>query len=231
MATVSDGVAAFTNLADDTAQKISLSVHQPSLTSPTSNNIVVSPAAAYQLAIHTQPSSTATAGQAFTVQPVIYEEDRFGNLERADNSTVVTAALEKGTGPLQGTSTATVSNGVATFTNLADDTAETISLAFTSPSLTSTTSDNIVVSPAAVSQLVIHSQPSSTATAGQAFAVQPVIYEEDRFSNLETVDNSTVISAAVESGAGPLQGTPTATSSGAWRPSRTWRTTRPRRSR
>ena len=66
-------------------------------------SIVVIAAAAYQLVIHTQPSSTATAGQAFATQPVIYEEDRFGNLETADNSTVVTAALESGTGPLQGT--------------------------------------------------------------------------------------------------------------------------------
>ena len=63
---------------------------------------------------------------------MIYEEDHFGNLETGDNTTVVTAALESGTGPLQGTPAATVSGGVATFTNLADDTAETISLKFTS---------------------------------------------------------------------------------------------------
>ncbi len=62
----------------------------------------------------------------------------------------------------------TVSGGVATFTNLADNKAETISLNFTSGSLTNATSNTIVVSPAAASQLVIHTQPSSTATAGVA---------------------------------------------------------------
>ena len=41
-----------------------------------------------------------------------------------------------------------MSGGVATFTNLADNTAETISLKFTSGTLASTTSNNIVVSAA-----------------------------------------------------------------------------------
>ena len=101
----------------------------------------VSPAAASQLVIHTQPSATATAGQAFATQPVIDEEDQFGNLETGDNSTVVTARSQSGTGPLQGTTTVTVSGGVATFTNLADNKAETISLDFTSGGLTNATSN------------------------------------------------------------------------------------------
>ncbi len=99
-----------------------------------------------QLVIHTQPSATATAGQAFATQPVIYEEDQYGNLETGDNSTKVTASLRTGTGPLQGTTTVTVSGGVATFTNLADDTAETIILLFTSPALAKATSNPITIS-------------------------------------------------------------------------------------
>jgi hypothetical protein len=77
---------------------------------------------------------------------VIYEEDSFGNVETGDNSRSVTAALASGTGPLQGTTTVVVSGGVATFTNLADSKAETIALKFTSGTLTSATSNNIVVS-------------------------------------------------------------------------------------
>ena len=60
----------------------------------------------------------------------------YGNLETGDNSSVVTVALNSGTGPLQGTATVTMSGGVAAFTNLADNKAETISLQFTSGSLT-----------------------------------------------------------------------------------------------
>ena len=168
--TVSGGIATFTDLSDDTAETISLQfTSSPVLTAATSNNIVVSPAAASQLVIHTQPSATATAGAAFGTQPVVYVEDQYGNLETGDNTTQVTAALDTGSGPLLGTTTVTASGGIATFTDLADDTAETISLQFTSsPVLTAATSNNIVISPAAASQLVINTQPSPTATAGVA---------------------------------------------------------------
>ena len=66
----------------------------------------------------------------------------------ADSSTVVTAALESGSGSLLGTTTVTVSGGVATFTGLADDTAESIALLFTSGSLTPGISGTVVVNPA-----------------------------------------------------------------------------------
>ena len=208
------GVAAFTNLADDKAETIALDFTSGSLTEATSNDIVVSPAPASKLVIQTHPSATATAGQAFGAQPVIDEEDQYGNLETADNSTVVTATLHTGTGPLHGTTSVTLSGGVAKFTNLADNKAETIALKFTSGTLTEATTNDIVVSPASASKLVIQTQPSSTAIAGQAFATQPVIDEEDQYGNLETGDNSTVVTATLASSAGPLQGTTTVTLSG-----------------
>ena len=90
-----------------------------------------------------RPRPPRLAGQPFTTtaQPiVVYEEDQFGNLETGDNSTVVTVALGSGSGPLTGTFTATVVGGVATFTNLGDNTAETITLTFSSGNLTPATS-------------------------------------------------------------------------------------------
>ncbi len=214
-ATTSSGVATFSNLKIDMAGSYTLSATDGTLT-PTgaSDSFTISPATASQLVIHTQPSATATAGQAFGTPVVVYEEDQFGNLETGDNSTVVTATLESGTAPLQGTTTVAVSGGVATFMNLADNKAETISLSFTSGSLTNATSNNIVVSPATASKLVIHTQPSATATAGQAFGTSVVVYEEDQFGNLETTDNSTMVTATLHSGAGPLQGTTTVTVAG-----------------
>jgi len=213
-ATVAGGVATFAGLADNKAETLSLKFTGGGLTSLPTNSIVVSPAAASQLVIHTQPSPTAAAGQRFATQPVIYEEDQFGDLETGDNSTVVTAVLSSGTGPLQGTAAIAVSGGVATFTNLADNKAGSISLGFTGAGLSTATSTKMVVSPASASQLVIHTQPSSTATAGQAFGAQPVIYEEDQYGNLETGDNSTVVTAALSSGTGPLQGPTAVTVSG-----------------
>jgi hypothetical protein len=204
---VSKGVATFSNLLDNTAETITLKFTSGSLTAATSGSIVVNPAPATKLVMGTPPSATATAGVAFTTQPVIYEEDPFGNVETTDSSTTVTAGLNTGSGPLQGTTLVAVSQGVATFTNLADNTAETITLKFTSGSLTPATSSSILVSPAAASKLVVTTQPSTTATAGVAFATQPVVKEEDPFGNVITSDSTHTVTAARGShGTAALQG-------------------------
>ncbi len=124
------------------------------------HSLTITQPPASQWVIQTEPSTSATAGQAFATEPVVYEEDQFGNLITSDNSSVVTATLGSGSGPLQGTVTATVVAGVATFTNLADDKAETITLAFSGDKLAPATSTSIVVNPAAASQLVVTQQPS-----------------------------------------------------------------------
>src|SRR5439155_22268240 len=74
---------------------------------------------ASRLAIQTQPSASAVAGTAFAQQPAIRIEDSSGNLITSDSSTVVSAAIASGTDALQGTTTATAVNGLATFANLA----------------------------------------------------------------------------------------------------------------
>ncbi len=107
--------------------------------------------------IQTQPSPTATTGQPFPTQPVIYEEDQYGNVETGDNTTQVTASLRVGTGPLLGTTTVTVARGIATFTNLADNTAETIILVFTGPGLAKATSSSITITDPPKAQVTIAS--------------------------------------------------------------------------
>jgi hypothetical protein len=208
---VADGIATFTGLGDNTPETISLKFSGGGLTTPTSSSIIISPAAAYKLVIQTQPAQAATAGQAFATHPAVWEEDQYGDLETGDNSTVVTAFLGSGTGPLGGTLGATVVGGIATFSTLTDNTAETITLKFTGGGLTSDASLPTIVSPAAASRLVIQTEPSSTATAGAAFSTQPVVEEEDQYGNLEVGDSTTLITALLASGAGPLKGTVTAT--------------------
>ncbi len=208
---VVDGVATFSDVVlDQAGSGYQLRITGGNLTPATTGSIRVTPAAAYQLAVTTQPSTTATAGQAFAVQPVVAEEDRFGNVVTGDSSSQVSATLATGVGPLQGTVTANFVRGIATFTNLADNTAETISLEFTSGNLQGH-SDSIVVAPGPVAALVLDLAPPSTAVAGQAFTAQPVIYEEDRYGNVLTGDNRTVVTAAIGQGAGPLLGTAQAT--------------------
>src|SRR5207247_4649994 len=122
-----------------------------------------------------------------------------------DNSAVLTAARNAGSGSLQGTASRAAANGIVTFTNLSYTVAETMNLSFSSAGLTGATSSNVVVSAAAASRLTIQTQPSSTATAGVAFAQQPVVRIEDAFGNLRSSDNSTIVTAARGAGTGTLQ--------------------------
>ena len=144
------GVATFNNLFLNTAGSYTLQASDasPVLTSAASNSFVVSAAAASQLVITQQPSATATAGVNFATQPVVKEEDQFGNVITTDSTHTVTVATgNHGTGTLQGsTLTVTLSNGVATFSGLSYNVAETMNLAFTTNAggFTATSTDVVV---------------------------------------------------------------------------------------
>ena len=57
-------------------------------------------------------------------------EDTYGNLINTDSSTVVSATRDAGTAVLQGTTSALAVNGVATFSSLSYNKAETITIDF-----------------------------------------------------------------------------------------------------
>jgi hypothetical protein len=158
------------------------------VTTGTSFSLTNTPAPATQLVIHTQPSGTATAGSAFSTQPAVYVEDQYGNLETGDYTTQVTVSLRVGTGPLLGTTTVTLSAGVATFGNLEDNKAETIILLFTAPALVKAQSNSITVNPAAASRLSV-SAPA-TATAGRPFTITVTAF--DPYNNVATGYRGTV---------------------------------------
>ena len=139
-------------------------------------SLTVDPASASQLVIDIQPAGPAVVGQPFATQPVVYLEDPYHNLETGDNTTTVTAGLAVGSGPLLGSTTVTVSGGIATFAGLADASAESLKLAFTGGALTQAVSNLITVSPAATTTSVTTSGSPSvfgqsvtfTATVGAA---------------------------------------------------------------
>ncbi len=147
-----------------------------------------------ELEIHTEPSASVTAGQVFATEPVIYVEDQNGNLLTGDNTTQVTALLRVGAGPLLGTTTVTVSGGIATFANLADDKAGTIILLFTAPTVSDATSSTITVNPAAATRLSI-SAPA-TAAAGSPFTV--TVTALDPYNNVATGFQGTVYFASTD---------------------------------
>ena len=201
------GVVTFSNLTLDAAGGYTLKASDTTdnLTSAASNSFTISPAAASQIVLTTQPIN-GTAGMALS-SVVLSIEDQFGNVESGDGSSVSIAA--SGPGALTGTSTTSVTavKGVATFSNLTLDTAGgyTLKASDTTDSLTSAASNSFTISSAAATQLVFSTQPSD-GTAG--VALSPVVLSiEDQFGNVESGDGSSVSISA--SGPGALTGTST----------------------
>ena len=106
------GVATFTNLVITGAGAFTLTFTPASLTAVTSSTLTI---VAAKVAI-TRASIGTTHHSAFTTQPQITIQDSSNNTVTS-SSAVVTATVSAG-GTLVGTTTATASSGVATFTNL-----------------------------------------------------------------------------------------------------------------
>ncbi len=166
---------------------------------------ISSTSAATELVMHVEPSANATAGAPFNPAPVIWETDSSGNLQTNDNSTVVTASVIGGGGQLQGTISVTVSGGIATFSNLFDDKAGTITLAFTSSTGSTVTSSPIHVAPGAAAQVIVKHPPIHI-VAGIAFPLEVDVL--DAYQNLATSFNGSV-TLSVATGPGSLTGSVT----------------------
>src|SRR5439155_11489203 len=113
-------------------------------------------------------------------------------------SKIVSLALSSGSGSLQGTTNldlgTAAGNGVASWLDLEIDSAGTNKqLTATASGCSNGVSTVFSVGAAAASRLTIQTQPTPTATAGAAFAQQPVVRVEDQFGNLRTADNSTIV--------------------------------------
>ena len=206
--TATNGVVTFTNLSYQLAETITIDFTATTLDVDTSTGIAVGAAAASQLVVQTQPSAVATAGAPFAQQPAILIADQFGNLCVTNNSTVVTAARNAGSGTLQGGLNVTASSGVATFVNLSHNVATTISVDFNSGILTNTTSGSIAINAAGVAKLAFVTQPGA-ATVGSIFGTQPALVTQDTFGNnsVAGLANGLNVSLALSSGFGALLGT------------------------
>ncbi|HYV31763.1 MAG TPA: hypothetical protein VEO53_11750, partial [Candidatus Binatia bacterium] len=142
----------------------------PSIASATEGPFQVLAGAPNKLTLSISPPTAATAGVVFAPQPAIRVEDAAGNLVRTDNGRSITATRGVGSSTLQGSLTATTVNGLATFTNVAYNMAETITINFTANGLTSATSGNVLVSPTTVTQLAFNFQPGGISRTGSRLA-------------------------------------------------------------
>jgi hypothetical protein len=218
--TAASGIVTFTDLAHNVATNITILFSAPGVTNATSSSIAVTANVATTLAFAVQPGN-ATAGSIFGTQPVVTTQDSYGN-----NSTVglakslnIDLSLNPGTGPLQGTLTAdigtTTGNGRVAFTDLRIDAAGAgQQLKVTANGFVTGNSSVFTVNAGAATQLLIGTQPSSSAQAGVIFPQQPAIFVLDIFGNLRTSDNTTVVTVARSAGTDVLLGTKTATAKG-----------------
>ena len=208
--TNASGVATFTNLSITGSGSFTLMFTASSVISPNSSAITVTaPATAAKLAMSTQPPTSVNSGATFTAAARL--QDASGN-NISQSGVSVTIAVASGSGTLGGTKTVTTNaTGIATFSTLTITGSGAHTLTVTSGSLTAATSNSITVNtPPPATNLGITTQPSTSATSGQAFARQPVIQLRDA-SNAAVSQSGVVVTAAIATGGGTLGGTATAT--------------------
>ena len=117
-ATAIDGVATFSGLTlTKAAAGYTLGVSSSGLSSATSSAITVTPAAATQVVITSEPPASVVVNASFGLIAAI--EDAYGNVETSSSSTVK-VALDNNPGgaKLGGTLSVKASKGVATFSGL-----------------------------------------------------------------------------------------------------------------
>jgi streptogramin lyase len=164
------------------------------------------------LAVTSQPPGTLSAGAGFglTVSDV-YDS---GVVDQSGTGSVaITLASNPGSTALGGTLTATLANGVATFSGLTLTKAGNgYSVSATSDGLASASSNTFNVTAAAPSQLAIIAQPPGSITQGNGISFQVGAF--DQFGNLATSFSGTVtIALASGPGGSTLGGSLTATAS------------------
>jgi hypothetical protein len=177
----------------------------PSGTTSLSNTVTISDAAGdHSSATRVTPLGTAVATSlAFTQEPpngetgvalsppvTVAVRDQFGNTFTGDSSSTVTLTLHGGTFSGGGTTaTATVSSGVATFSNLVISAAGTYTLGASDTSLTGATSTSFAIQ--APTKLAFTQQPPN-GTDGVPLSPPVSVTVEDASGSTVTGDSSTV---------------------------------------
>lgn len=150
-------------------------------------------------------STPTTARAATAIAPGIVL-----SVEPASFSGSITAAIDSGTGTLQGTTSVQASRGSATFSDLRIAGVGRFVLRFSASSAPDARSGPILVSPDSGSRLAVRTPLSQNVVSGTTFASQPVI--EVRSPNGTVLTYPVVVQATLVRGNGVLTGSTTATS-------------------
>jgi dUTPase len=215
--TLNNGVATFTGLTivpPGTGYTLQA-------TSPTSKNLGpatavldVTHGAATKLVVTSAVSATVTAGNPFGL--AIAAEDPYGNVDTSYSGSITVGLTNPGGATLGGTTIATMSKGVVTFSGLTMTQAslgyilQVVSGGLAPPPSAPLTFD---VTAAAPSRLAVTTQPPVTIAAGATFGLTVAV--EDQYGNVATGSTGTIAVAATSiQSEGNLFGPVTATVSG-----------------
>lgn len=179
-----NGIATFSDLALDRADTFTLTASDGNLSSVTTSSFAITYAGP-TLVFVAEPGN-ATAGSKI---PAIHisPENTSGN-PLTTNKSKINLLLTSG-GKLQGTTTASVKNGVAVFSNLSIQKAGTYTLTATDPTFASAISTTFTISAAAAAKMSFAPTPSGI-THATPFNVSVNLF--DRYGNLATNNASTV---------------------------------------
>ncbi|MEN9962275.1 MAG: hypothetical protein RIS66_688, partial [Actinomycetota bacterium] len=142
-------------------------------------------------------------GSPLTRAAVLELQDMDGNIATSDNTTVVTAVVTSGVGGSLTQATATANQGVVTFTNLVLTGTPGVTYKLT---FTGVIGGSSVAAPESDGLTPVHAVPAKVTTrggnvvgalSGQDLASQPSLYVRDRFNNIATSDNTTVVTASI----------------------------------
>src|SRR5262249_7706860 len=212
--TAQGGVGTFSNLAiSASGTGYTLTATSGNLAGVTSVVFNVTPAGTH-LFFSQQPSN-AVAGAAISPAVVVEVLDASNKVVTTDNSDKITLVLgaNPGGGTLSGTTSVTVSSGVATFSNLSiNKTGAGYTLVVSSGNLTGATSAAFNIVPGAANHLGFVQQPSNT-VAGSAISPAVTVQVLDANNNLVNTDQTDTVSVAIgtNSGGGSLSGTSSVT--------------------
>lgn len=207
----SQGVASFSDLTlTRAASGYTLQVSRDGLSGATSSAITVTPAAPAKLVPATAPGSLA-AGAGFGL--TIDVEDPYGNLTAPSGNVSIGIASGPVGAALVGPTTATASDGVATYDGLTLARAGSYTLQASGGGLPPATIGPIVVTPAAPARLLASNPAPSDVSAGVGFGL--AVSAEDAYGNpISSFGGAVTITAAEVSRSGTLGGTTTVSPSG-----------------
>lgn len=166
-------------------------------------------AAANQLVVTTQPTTTVIAGAPLSPAVAVTAKDAGANVVTTFTGTV-TASIASGPAgaTIIGTTTATAASGVASFSNLAFDKAGTYTLSFAATGLTSATSSSFSVTAGVAKNITADSGAAQSAAVGSVLPLPLVVLVTDLYGNPVA---GAGVAWAVTAGGGSVDSASTAT--------------------